>query len=264
MDFYRLKNTNAEPFSLYVSADANVELLISGVGEIAMASAVGWIGAQSCERKRVWLNIGTAGHATLALGTILRVHGVARSQQSRAHYPPLTAKWNGGTAALLSVASPTSDYPQGAMVDMEAAAFFSVATRFTSSELVQSIKVISDNQERGVGELNAARITALMAEHTERVARFAQDLCGLVTKVATPQEIHSFDHLHEVKSTYSQRQQLDKLLKKVASLGLDEAVMALDLQASVMRFEELYRAIDKVVVAAVPQLSEQGVGDPRG
>ncbi len=250
VDLYSLKRSSAEPFALYVSAQADVELVISGVGDIAMASAVGWIGAQSPKRQRVWLNIGTAGHGTYALGTPLRVHGVARSEQGRAHYPPLTAKWVGETSALLSVPNPTNNYPEGAMVDMEAAAFFAVATRFSSSELVQSIKVISDNAEHGFDELNAARITALMVEHTEKVARFAERLCDLVSFARYSTE---FEHLLKVKATFSQHQQLAALLRKVEALDVVDSVLALSLDAS-MPFKELYRAVDRVVSSTVPEL----------
>jgi len=250
VDLYRLKKANAEPFSLYVSSDTNVELIITGIGDIAMASAVGWIGAQSPRRQRVWLNIGTAGHASYALGTVLQVHGVANSAQGRAHYPPLTAKWEQGTAALLSVAAPTENYPEGAMVDMEAAAFFSAAMRFSSSELVQAVKVISDNSEHGLDELNADRITELMSEHTLELDRYAKNLVALVSDV---QWFNELEYLLAVKTTHSQRQQLSILLRKATALGLSDQVRAIGIDTS-MSFETAHRMINDLVESVVPDL----------
>lgn len=223
IDFYGLKKVCSKPFSLYQSDD--VEVVISGIGATAMATAVGWVGAQG-QRSRTWLNLGTAGHATRPLGDIFRVHGSARSEQSRAHYPPLTARWNGSTDALLSVDTPSHDYPGGAAVDMEANAFFDAATRFSSAELVQSVKVVSDNENHGFEALNAAKITMLMQPHVELVDAFGKALCDLVQ---APAISRAFDDLMSIKATFSQHQQLSNLLHKVSVLGLEAQVAAQNL-----------------------------------
>lgn len=220
VDHYHLKKIDSRPFALYQNND--VQVVITGIGSNSMAVAVGWIAAQGL-RCRVWLNIGTAGHATRPLGDIFQVHGVARSTTDRAHYPPLTARWKGSTDALLSVDTPTKEYPGGAAVDMEASAFFEAAMHFSSAELVQSIKVVSDNVEHSYELLNAAKITELMRPHVTLVGDYATRLCELVS---IPVSKPTFSQLMSLKSTFSQQQQLKNLLHKAAVLGLEDKVSA--------------------------------------
>jgi len=245
IDYYRLKKVCSRPFSSYESEDVNI--VISGVGPLAMATAVGWIGARS-SRPRAWLNIGTAGHFSRALGEIFLVHGSAQSEQGHAHYPPQVVRWKGATDALLSVSQPCANYPDGAAVDMEASAFYSAATRFASSELVQSIKVVSDNPENGYESLTAAKISALMQPHQAMVVEFAESLCELVIM---PLANTQFEQLMTIRSTVSQQRLLAGLLHRVVVLGLERDAQQLNCKQPV---KLVLKALESILEQAVPQL----------
>ena len=227
IDFYGLKKqvgankNHAHPFSLYQDLDHKhtVELVVTGIGALAMAAAIGWVAAQplNCGAQRVWLNVGTAGHATHELGRLFLVHGVGDEAQQRSHYPPLVAKWQGATEAVLSVSAPCRDYPGGAAVDMEGFAFYNAACRFSDAELVQSMKVVSDNEQTGIDALNAAKITDLISPHVETIHQFGQRLLSL--KPDLPLSIDDFMVLPDLRATHSQRQQLNIALNKLSVLG---------------------------------------------
>ncbi len=228
VDHFGLKKQCDKPFWRYSKEGADIEIVVSGIGSLAMATAVGWAGA-FFERPRVWLNLGIAGHADMMIGKICRVHSVINANDLRKHYPPLTAKWPGDSSAIATVNAPTNSYPQGAMIDMESHAFFQAASTFSPAELVQSIKVISDNQEQSFEHLNAAKITALMTPHVAIVNEFMQTLIGLLPQ----REIeHSWANLLTARCTHSQRQQLNALLKKASVLDLQNEVGALGLKPS--------------------------------
>ena len=253
IDHFRLKKESAQPFDLYRSAE--MDLVITGIGAMSMATAVGWIGAQN-DCQRIWLNLGTAGHADRPLGDIVRVHGCAASIEGRAHYPPLTAKWSGETDAVLSVNSPSNDYPGGAMVDMEAAAFFNAALRFSSAELVQSIKVISDNQHSGFENLDAPKITALMQPHLDAVNQFAERLHKLAIVADSGASVSSLD---EIQGTHSQRRQLSELLHKLNVLGLNDEVKALDMDDNAS-MKSVLTSLNSLLESTIPVLGEQSDG----
>jgi len=222
VDYYRLKKTIAAPFDYYQSADAEVELIVTGIGALSVATAIGWLAAHNGDAQRVWLNVGTAGHASRALGEILLVHGCADSFNQRSHYPPLVAKWSGATDALLSLYAPSSDYSCGAAIDMEAHAFYSAALKFSSAELVQSVKVISDNEISGIEKLNATVIAELMQPHTETITAFAQKLLALAPRrFDSPSLVALNDLIKPLRATHSQRLQLAELLQKVVVLDVD-------------------------------------------
>ena len=127
IDAYRLKKVDSKPFDHYQNIDyegLNIDLVVSGIGALAMASAVGWIGAKGVsdnvkgQSQRIWVNLGTAGHISQPLSSLLLVHGVGDEVQQKCHYPPLVARWHGVSESVLSVSSPCTQYPDGAAVDM--------------------------------------------------------------------------------------------------------------------------------------------------
>ena len=216
IDAYKLKKSHSKPFDHYQGLggdELKVELVVSGIGALAMAAAVGWVGAVEPNVKRVWLNVGTAGHATRSLGEVVLIHGAGDEVLQRCHYPALIAKWPGETDAVLSVSAPSNDYPSGAAVDMEAYAFFNVALRFSDSELVQSIKVISDNRVSGIEHLNAAKLTEFVSSRKQEIMNFINALMMLVRPEFTLN--YDLQNLFELRGTHSQRQQVTQLLKKL-------------------------------------------------
>ena len=55
------------------------------------------------------------------------------------------------------------DYPDDTLVDMEASAFLGIATRYASSELVQVLKVVSDNREKPHAQVAADQVESLIS-----------------------------------------------------------------------------------------------------
>ena len=221
IEFYKLIKTLDKPFAFYHSAiDFDINLVVAGIGELNMATAVGWLAARSAERDCVWLNFGTAGHASEALGEYGLIHKVQRDLEERAHYPPLVAEWRGKSFALTSCKAACTDYPANLAVDMEAAAFFKSALKFTSSERIQAIKVISDNPGSGIDQLNASKISALMRPAVADVNHFAQALLNLLPG----HQVHSqlTNKLAGLHYTVAQGRQFNDLLEKARALSISD------------------------------------------
>lgn len=256
---YALKKSASSPFDLYESVDSNIRVLISGIGALSTAAAIGWLGArlqsQGLVQKNAWLNVGIAGHASLDIATPVRVHAFVGEESLRKHFVPLTAKWAGHTCAVLSVNAPSNACPSDMMVDMEAFAFYQSAILFSSAELVQSIKVISDNKENDVNDLDAGKITALMRRQVDTVDQFATALLSLPLAQSPTKTVLALTHL---RATHSQEQQLNTLLNKVAVLGIEPALLELELE-SAKSIKEVLRALQTLVASTVPSLTlEQG------
>jgi hypothetical protein len=255
IEFYKLKKAYDRPFDLYINDDTQVQILISGIGALSTAAAIGWLGARAQLQGRsdnmVWLNLGIAGHAALELGTAVRVHAFVGEESLRKHYPPLTAKWSGETAAVLSVNAPTNTYPDDMMVEMEAFAFYKSANLFSSAELVQSVKVISDNEENDVSDLNASKITELMRTQLEQVNQFIVALLSLPL-ANKPAEL--ILELTQLRATHSQRQQLESLLKKVSVLSLETQLANLNLESKTS-IKDVLNELRELIKTSAPSLS---------
>ena len=216
IDEYGLKKACSKPYDHYInntSSSQPIELVVTGIGALAMATAVGWVGAQTHSSQRIWLNVGTAGHAERKLGESVLVHGVGDEVLQRSHYPALVAKWNGSTDAVLSVSAPSTEYPGGAAVDMEAYAFFNSALRFSDSELVQSIKVISDNEESGIEHLDAVKLTEFISQSMGSIKAYIEELLLIVPNVFNVN--FDIDRVLQLRGTHSQRLQVQELIQKL-------------------------------------------------
>jgi len=178
INYYKLKRQlNIKPYACY--AGDGVFLIESGIGKIHTASAIAWANATIAAISPIWVNIGMAGHSERAIGSCLLARCIKdkRSDQ-RACLHPLPASIP-DSEDLLTLDEPEDSYPAGSMVDMEGSAFVSVANRFTSPELIQSIKVISDNTQNPAQRLKTGEVETLFVPHLDIIDQTFQQLSSL-------------------------------------------------------------------------------------
>ena len=265
IDFYRLKKLHSMGFDHFYS-EANpdrayaINLVVSGIGSSNMLQASAWLAAKTEPVSCAWLNVGTAGHETLELGIIVQIVHCVEPGSQKAHYPPLVVNARKATKgvmscvegiSLLSNNTPVSDYPAKQAVDMEAYSFFLSAKRFASSELVQSLKVISDNQSHALELLNAARISELVGSQINAIDEFSRSLIALVPLPKAQYERGlEIAHLH---CTVSQMAQYQDLINKLDNIHLDQSkIDAAIVGASSMR--EVLKQLKTLQLTIAPAL----------
>lgn len=261
INFYRLNKIQQQGVQLYSRCDEGLQinLLVAGIGRLAMASGVGWLAgwlAAGTPNRSCWLNIGSAGHEDLEVGTPVRVVQCQAPDTDRAHYPALVAPWRGAIAGLLTGDHVCHTYPAQSLVDMEGSAFFSSALHFAPSELVQSIKVVSDNQESSADELNGAKLTQLIQANTDDITGFAAELIKLTQSMPRPvcflNEIPELTaHFH---TTVSQLQQLQDLSRSLYNLGVNPEALRGHI-ANASRAKQLIQQWQQQLLTQAPNLS---------
>ena len=153
-------------------------LVISGHGTIAAAAAVGWLAARTSPNSG-WLNIGMAGHTSLPLETLFVAVEVVDRVTEQRWYPPQVIKTGPIPSILTTVHIPETGYTGTGGFDMEASAFISCARRFTTSELVQCLKVVSDNPKSPVERKSAEWVSTLMSARSEEIMDYLSDFAEL-------------------------------------------------------------------------------------
>ncbi len=201
-------------------SEMQINLVVTGLGRVAMATGVGWLAARTSGHA-AWLNIGTAGHASHPLATAIRVAYCAGEQEQRGHHVPLVADWPGMVGRLQTGDHVCTDYPQDALADMEGSAFFSSAIRFAPAELVQSVKIVSDNVETGVEQLDGTKITEYIAKNADQLSEFAMSLVHLADRLpsyaAQKEAVSSL--FSQLRLTHSQSMKLQDLALKQLNCG---------------------------------------------
>jgi hypothetical protein len=158
IQFFNLKKDLAvHPFAIY-KMDTLI-LTVSGVGKVAMAGAVSYTLALFKRHPTpVMLNIGIAGHKSASTGTLFQIMKILDVDSAKTFYPPMISKNILETSTLRTVSTAVNCYEVDVLYDMEAAAFYAMAVRFSSSELIQCIKIVSDNERSAIENINAQQI----------------------------------------------------------------------------------------------------------
>ncbi|MDE0919638.1 MAG: hypothetical protein OSA08_06040 [Arenicellales bacterium] len=168
-------------FRIYRSE--SMALVVSGVGKSLSAAATGYLcGCSDGWRNAPWINIGVAGHRTVDVGELIVANKIVDQSTAHSWYPPQLVS-NVVNSTLITVDKPEESYPERAAYDMEAAGFFPSATRCSSGELVQSIKVISDNPHQSIASLNARSIEQLITKNLSEIEQFINRLSELSIEI---------------------------------------------------------------------------------
>ena len=239
VDHFRLKRLMSESaFAIY--ARDNLSLTVSGIGKSAMAAATAYthllFGKQS---DSIWLNIGVAGHKEAAIGTPFIAEKITDADNGQNHYPTFVASQPCDSLPLSTFSAPQNCYPENSLCDMEASAFFETASRFSSSELIQCLKIISDNDKHSTEQVNPKGVSSLIEKQLPLIDTIIQNFIVLADSLPTiNDEIPSLlsDRWH---FTASEQRQLKALLQRWKLLSPEQPIEELELPGTANRKEFL-------------------------
>jgi adenosylhomocysteine nucleosidase len=214
IDCYKLKkDTSIQAFSIFRNDD--IVLTVTGIGKSAMAAGLAYSQALYPQNPHpVLVNIGIAGHRSHALGSLFLADKITDDDTGRRYYPPLIFSPPCPTANLITFAKPQHAYPESALCDMEASAFYETATRFSSGELVHCLKIVSDNESLPAQEIQPKQVSALISEQLPSILTILNELSKLAG-LLKPQELNGFDQLlSQYRFSANEQIQLKKLLSR--------------------------------------------------
>lgn len=155
-----LKKTKKDTLCpVYEDEAGKIRLVITGVGGVAAAFAVGWyLGAYGHQKEDVYLNIGSCGGEEGAEG-VYRIHGIEDLGNHRTYYPDLRGLYQVPTAKVYT--SPEAvdgklirrikekNPGEVCLFDMEAAGLYQALRKVTGPDRMIFLKAVSDH---GMGE----------------------------------------------------------------------------------------------------------------
>lgn len=224
VEYFRLKKaTTVQPFALYFNRE--LCLTVTGLGKNAMAAGVAYSQALFASVEHpVLINIGIAGHQDHALGTLFLIDKITDVDAGKSYYPPLVFKPPCPTERLQTVSRPQLNYAPDCLYDMEASAFYETAVRFSSGELIQCLKVISDNESSPAENIEAKQVTALIGAHVATIEILLAELSRLARTITAP-ELQLIKQLTQrYHFTVSEQGQLKSRLSRWAILSHNQAL----------------------------------------
>lgn len=194
-----------------------VTLVVSGVGRAAAAVATGYLFAsERGARDRPWINVGIGGHRALAPGEAILADRVIENGSGRVWYPSLVFEPPIRTTAVCTVEEVESEYPDDAVYEMEASGFYPSAVRFSTAELVQAVKVVSDGPQTSPDGLTARRVSELIASRLDEIAAVIERTCELAGELESARPpIATEPWLERWHFTVTQQRRLRRLLARL-------------------------------------------------
>ena len=226
IDFFNLKLLQANPFKIY--RDTDKFLIISGVGKARSAKAVEFLHTFfGGERNQIWINIGIAGHAERHLAEGVLAHKITDEVTRKSWYPPIVINPPCPTGSLLTVEQPCTQYDGSFFYEMEASGFYDMATRFSTAELVQCFKVISDNRQSS-RKVTARLVERLIGGNLKIIEELVQKMIAFKEKLpkvqVSPHEFQKF--LGRWHFTVSEQHRLRRFLKRLGTLQPKEEIFS--------------------------------------
>lgn len=145
-----------------------ITLVITGMGAENAAAGVSRLHEQQPPGFRAWLNIGIAGHPSAAVGSGFLINRIERRRTGECHWPPVPGLDLPG-CGLITVDEPETAYPEDAACDMEAAGFYAAAAGLTATDLVYVFKIVSDNRENPVSEVDPKQVPELFRQRESAI-----------------------------------------------------------------------------------------------
>jgi hypothetical protein len=221
IDFYQLEKVEDTPYPLFRNHQHS--LIISGLGKDRAISATKALHQVTKKDNLGWMNLGIAGHGSLEIGEALIAGKITDDNNNESFYPPQIFEQSFAVSCLQTCSKPCSNYQPDLGYDMEAHAFYRTACQFSIRELIQVIKIVSDNPDHDLNQVNPKEVPAMIERHLKEIDALVKqvdkaslrmksddDLSEIIQKI---QSIHSFSVTHT--------HQLYDLLRQAKSIGVD-------------------------------------------
>ncbi len=192
--FFELKkDSNVHPFIIY--KNHNFVLTVTGVGKVAMAGAVAYsLALFSTNSMSVIVNIGIVGHKAYPVGSLCLASKVVDKEGGKSFYPQLIGNIWPKVCEIITTSIPCTKYSNDCLHDMEASAFYEMAVKFSSSELIHCIKIVSDNETSSIEQINAKSVAEWIASHKVEIGRLLAHWTKLQASIVS-EELEDFDSL---------------------------------------------------------------------
>jgi len=229
INHYRMSAVPGSLFPLFVNDE--LRLVVSGIGKVATSAAMTYVFSKMGESyNEPWINSGIAGHEDAEIGAWYNVNKITEQSTGFNWYPARTKLDGFENSGLLTVDQPVSSYQSNVLYDMEASAFMATALKLSSVELVQVMKVVSDNRENHHENIDKNRIVRLMDENIDPIISVIE---YLKNKHLEYNAIYGVDGLYlscleKWRFSQYERKQLERLIQRWRLLGQQDTLASLD------------------------------------
>ena len=217
-------------FPIFKNFDGTHWLILSGIGRHNAAAATLYLYEKSnAPRWTSWINIGIAGCGKGNYGDLCLVDKIINNSNSEKTYPDTMKRSILTRMELLTTDFPITDYNSKELIDMEGSAFYDMASKIASRELIGLFKVISDGPSNDIKKLNKSNISDLIKSNISNINTVISyyELLSLREKKIINKPELFFEISNQWHFTVSQKHQLDSLVRRINTFGINKDIKCL-------------------------------------
>ena len=217
-------------FPIFKNFDGTHWLILSGIGRHNAAAATLYLYEKSKAAKWTsWINLGIAGCGKGNYGDLCLVDKIINNSNSKTTFPDTMKRSILARMELLTTDVPIINYNSKELIDMEGAAFYDVASKIASRELIGLLKVISDGPSNDIKKLNKSNISNLIKSNISDINNVISyyELLSLTEQKIINKSDLFFKIFNQWHFTVSQKFQLDSLVRRINTFGNNENIMYL-------------------------------------
>ena len=215
---YKMKLiSNKTLYPIFKNNDETHWLILSGIGRHNCAAATSYLYTISNASKWTsWINIGIAGCGKGSYGDLCLVDKIVNNS-SKITYPAIIPKTNLHRMELLTTDVPITDYSNQELIDMEGGAFYDIASKLTTRELICLMKVISDGPTNHINDLSKLKIQELIKSNISKINKvvlYFEKLSLRERKIKKKPELF-YDICSKWHFSTTQKHQLENLIRRL-------------------------------------------------
>ena len=217
-------------FPIFKNFEGTHWLILSGIGCHNAAAATIYLYEKSKAPKWTsWINIGIAGCGKGSYGNLCLVDKIINNSNSKITFPDTMKRSILARMELLTTDVPITNYNSKELIDMEGAAFYDIASKIASRELIGLLKVISDGPSNDIKKLNKSNISNLIKFNISDINNVISyyELLSLTEKKIINKSDLFFKIFDQWYFTVSQKYQLDSLVRRINTFCDNDNIMYL-------------------------------------
>ena len=184
ISYFKLKRLmHIYEYQIFINKDKSISLTISGIGKVFSAcSVIFTYSLFKRQRNNIWINIGIAGHNDLKIGEIILVNKINDLSSKKSWYPSIVFNHAFKVQNCNTYDKPNFKYTKN-LHDMELSGFYSSANKLSYCELIQSLKIVSDNKEKKINFKEREKISELIKINITKIEEVILILRKLYSKI---------------------------------------------------------------------------------
>ena len=162
----------------------------------------------------------------MSTGQAILAHSIKDISNDEVWYPQIVFEAPCETAEFVTLKGPSTDYAEK-VFDMEAAGFYAAASRFSTCELIHSLKVISDNEDHPTENISESFVRELITDQIGTINQLVNELHVLSSELEAIQKTpeHYQQCIERWHFTQYERGSLNSLLNRWEILCPESSLM---------------------------------------